>query len=237
MLRFSKGELDVRGPKGRRDEIGRLAMAFNRMADQHQQSHDRIVRLNAELEQRVAHRTRQLRELAAREPLTGLYNRRHFGEVLERSFAEALRYDNDLSCIMLDLDDFKNVNDAFGHQVGDELLVFMATTIMSQLRAADIPARVGGDEFVVLLPQTGVDRAYVLGERIVEKFTHEGTECFPQLRVGVSVGVAGLRTEGVVDTESLIRSADRALYEAKAAGTNVVVAAPDAATFTISAPA
>ncbi len=228
MLRFSKGELEVRSPTHRRDEIGHMAIAFNRMADQHQHTHERIVRLNEDLEKRVAQRTRQLRELAAKEPLTGLYNRRHFGEVLERRFAEATRYDNDLSCIMLDLDDFKNANDMFGHQVGDELLVFMSTVITSQLRAADLAARFGGDEFIVLLPQTGVDRAQVLGERIVEKFGCEVAERFPELRVGVSIGVAGLRSKGVGNTESLIRAADRALYEAKAAGTNLVVAAPDA---------
>ncbi|MFQ5591877.1 MAG: diguanylate cyclase, partial [Phycisphaerae bacterium] len=202
MLRFSKGELDVRSPLSRRDEIGDLALAFNRMADQHQQTHERIVRLNADLEKRVAERTRQLRELAAREPLTGLYNRRYFGEVLERSFAEATRYDNDLSCLMLDLDDFKMVNDMHGHQVGDELLVFMAGVITSQLRAADVAARFGGDEFILLLPQTAIDRAYVLGERIVEKFAREAPQSFPELRVGVSVGVAGLRSDGVNDTES-----------------------------------
>ena len=118
----------------------------------------------------------------------------------------------------------------FGHQVGDELLVFTSNVITGQLRASDIAARFGGDEFIVLLPQTAVDRAYVLGERIVEKFAGEVAERFPQLRVGISVGVAGLQSEGVGGTESLIRGADRALYEAKAAGTNLVIAAPGAAT-------
>src|SRR3990172_2296320 len=145
MLRFSQGKLDVRSPVTRRDEIGRLAATFNLMADQHQQTHERIVRLNAELEERVAYRTQQLRELASREPLTGLYNRRHFNEMLERRFAEAVRYGTDLSCLMIDLDEFKAANDAFGHQVGDELLILTAGTIVGQLRTADLAARYGGD--------------------------------------------------------------------------------------------
>ena len=111
MRRFSEGRLDVRSGVRRSDEIGRLAATFNCMADQHQRTHERIVRLNADLEDRVARRTKQLRELAVREPLTGLFNRRHFNEMLAQRFSEATRYDGDLSCLMLDLDDFKSVND------------------------------------------------------------------------------------------------------------------------------
>ena len=225
MQRFSRGKLDVRSPVGRRDEIGRLARTFNQMADQHQQTHERIVRLNASLEERVAQRTQQLRELAARDPLTGLYNRRHFNEVLERSFSETLRYDNTLSCIMIDLDDFKAVNDAFGHHIGDELLVLTASTISGQLRASDIPARFGGDEFIVLLPQTGVDRARVLAERIAEKFAGDVLVHLPRVRTGLSMGIASAPAPGVTNATSLIRAADRALYDAKALGKNCLVTA------------
>jgi diguanylate cyclase (GGDEF)-like protein len=225
MRRFSRGGLNVRSPVRRRDEIGRLAVAFNRMADQHQQTHDRIVRLNTDLEDRVAQRTRQLRDLAARDPLTGLYNRRHFNEVLYRCFSEALRYDNDLSCIMVDLDDFKAVNDEFGHQVGDELLVLTATTISSQLRSADVPARFGGDEFIMLLPQTDLDQARVLGERIMDKYAEDLAGSGPRLRTSMSVGIASLKSQQVQDADSLVRAADRALYQAKAAGKNCIEAA------------
>lgn len=227
MQRFSQGKLDVRSTAGRRDEIGRLAGAFNRMADQHQQTHERIVRLNAELENRVARRTRQLRELAAREPLTGLYNRRRLSEMLEHCLSEALRYDNDLSCIMIDLDDFKAVNDAFGHAVGDQVLVLAAETMRGQLRAADVPARYGGDEFIVLLPQTGSERARVLAERIVEKFAEEISRTLPNVHTGMSVGIAALQALDTRDAASLIRAADSALYQAKAAGKDTVVTAAD----------
>jgi len=225
MDRLSQGQLNVRATARRRDEIGRLSLAFNRMAELHQQTHERIVRLNAELERRVAQRTRQLSELAAREPLTGLYNRRRFNELLDRAVSEALRYDNRLSCIMVDLDDFKRVNDHFGHATGDRVLVLAADTIRRELRSADVPARLGGDEFVVLLPQTAPDRARVLAERIGHRFAAEVRGTLPQVRTGMSMGIASLQADAVADAESLIRAADRALYQAKAAGKDTVRAA------------
>jgi len=223
MIGFSDGKLDVRSGVRRRDEIGRLASAFNQMADQHQQTHLRMVRLNAELEERVAYRTQQLRELASRDPLTGLYNRRYFSEVLGRCFAEAVRYGADLSCLMIDLDDFKQANDAYGHQKGDELLQLAAGTIVGQLRTADVAARYGGDEFILLLPQTDADRAHVLGERIITRFTTELSERLPDATVRMSVGISSLHTMGARDGEELIRAADNALYEAKSAGKNRIV--------------
>lgn len=229
MFRFSQGRLDVRSPVVRHDEIGKLSEAFNRMADQHQQTHERIVRLNTELEERVTYRTQQLKELASREPLTGLYNRRYFNDMLERRFAEAARYGTDLSCIMMDLDGFKSANDAFGHQVGDELLVLTAGTIVGQLRTADVAARFGGDEFVLLLPQTDADRARVLAERIAERFGQELAERFPHARLSISMGIASLQILNPKNADSLIRFADRALYDAKAAGKNQIVSASRAA--------
>jgi len=229
MDRFSQGKLDVRSPVIRRDEIGKLAEAFNRMADQHQQTHERIVRLNTELEERVAYRTQQLRELASREPLTGVFNRRYFNDMLERRFAEAVRYGTDLACIMMDLDEFKAANDAYGHQVGDELLVLTAGTIVGQLRTADVAARFGGDEFVILLPQTDAERAHVLAERIIERFTQDRNDRFPHVRVSMSMGIASLQMLEAKDADTLIRHADRALYDAKAAGKGRIVIAGRAA--------
>jgi len=226
MLRFSQGELDIRSPIQRRDEIGRLAAAFNRMADKHQQTHNRILRLNSQLEQRVAQRTQQLRELAAREPLTGLYNRRYFNDVLKQRLAEAFRYETDLACVMIDLDNFKQVNDRFGHHLGDEVLLAAAATIKNELRTADVVARFGGDEFVLLLPQTGADRAVVLAERILERFRNVVAERFPQVEVGMSTGIASVQGGAVRNADSLIRAADRALYKAKAAGKRGIAVEP-----------
>ncbi len=223
MMRCAQGNLSVRSEVNRRDEIGSLARAFNRMADQHQQTHERIVRLNAELEERVTFRTQQLRELASRDPLTGLFNRRYFNEVLERRFSEAMRYESDLTCIMLDLDEFKAANDAFGHHVGDELLVLTSATILSQLRNADVAARYGGDEFIVLLPQTDAEQAHTLAERIVLKFTRDALQRFPKVAVAMSLGIASLHGLQNKDAESLIRAADHAMYDAKAAGKRRIV--------------
>lgn len=228
MINFSMGRLEVRSTIRRRDEIGRLAQAFNQMADQHQQTHLRIVRLNAELEERVAYRTHQLRELASRDPLTGLYNRRHFGDVLERRFAEAVRYRSDLSCIMIDLDDFKSANDAFGHQAGDQVLQLAAGTIVGQLRASDVAARYGGDEFILLLPQTDAERALVLGGRVTERFNDELLARFPKSTVRMSMGIASLHCLAPATAEGLIQAADHALYMAKTAGKNRIVMAAQA---------
>ncbi len=183
------------------------------------------MRLNTELEERVAQRTRQLRELASREPLTGLFNRRHFNEILEQQFAEASRYDTELSCLMIDLDNFKQVNDTFGHPAGDKLLLLTAETITSQLRSADVAARFGGDEFVVLLPQTDAERARVLAERITEKLALDLAHQMPKVRLSMSIGIASLCQLQIEVPSALVHSADAALYQAKDAGKACIMTA------------
>jgi diguanylate cyclase (GGDEF)-like protein len=221
---FARGNFGARSRVRRRDEIGRLAAAFNHMADLHERNHNQLVALNAELEERVSRRTRQLRELASRDPLTGLYNRRHFNEVLAGRLAEVRRYNTPLSCLMVDLDDFKTINDTHGHQVGDELLIQTALTISSQLRAADVAARYGGDEFVVLLPQTPAERARTLSERIVNKLANNVREHLPQIHLTLSIGIGSLQDIDSDDPDDLIRAADHALYAAKSEGKNRIVA-------------
>ena len=148
------------------------------------------------------------------------YNSRHFKEMLELGFSEAIRYNKDLSCIMVDLDDFKAINDTFGHHIGDEVISLTAATITGELRTSDNPARFGGDEFVILLPHTDEGRAFVLGERIAQRFTEELAALLPQVSAGLSMGIASLESTQVVDAEALVQAADRALYQAKAAGKN-----------------
>lgn len=221
MIQFSQGRWDVRSPVVRNDEIGRLTRTFNRMTDLHQEMHERIVKLNNQLEERVAMRTRQLRELAARDPLTGLYNRRHLNEFLEQQLSEAQRYGSELACVMIDLDGFKQVNDRFGHHTGDEVLLIAASTITGELRASDVAARYGGDEFVLVLPHTSSESARVMTERLSACFSAELAQRLPQIHTGMSCGIASLRVGEVADAETLLRAADRALYRAKASGAQV----------------
>jgi diguanylate cyclase (GGDEF)-like protein len=221
--KYAGGDSTARTNIKRQDEIGELAEAFNNMAGELANKHEQVVALNAELEERVAKRTRQLRELASREPLTGLYNRRYFNEVLANRFSEAARYGTDMSCLMVDMDNFKQVNDKMGHQVGDELLILAAITIASQLRAADVAARFGGDEFVILLPQTDASRSQVLAERVAEKFAQDLAEQMPQVTSTLSIGIASMSDTSPETPEDLLRAADQAMYRAKTRGKSRIV--------------
>jgi len=168
---------------------------------------------NAQLQESLE----KLRTMATTDSLTGLANRRHFAEVLERSFSEAGRYGFDLTCCMCDLDDYKDINDTLGHLFGDRILEITAGVIRSSLRGSDIAARYGGDEFVLLLPHTSLDRALAVAQRIQEQLNLETSRC-DGLRQGVtlSVGVASLTSDRPETSEALLTMADRALYAAKA---------------------
>jgi diguanylate cyclase (GGDEF)-like protein len=224
---LAKGSMDERVPVRGRNEISELAMSFNEMADRLMASQYDLLQLNFELEQRVQERTRELEQLASRDPLTGLYNRRYFSEVISREFAAAERYDSDLTCLMFDLDHFKEINDKLGHQTGDDTLIALATAISSQLRDADVGARFGGDEFVALLPRTSASAAATLADRIVTQFSENASKLFTDIPATLSIGVASLRTTQARNAEALMHEADLALYAAKEAGRNRLVGASD----------
>ncbi|MBN2563998.1 MAG: diguanylate cyclase [Phycisphaerae bacterium] len=225
---FAAGNLDTRVAVTRRDELGELTGAFNSMADEVSRSHSQMVELNAELEDRVLQRTRdlerandRLREMAVRDSLTGLYNRRHFSELLERLFAEAARYGTDITCVMLDLDNFKRVNDSLGHHVGDRLLQLTARVIRESVRESDVPVRFGGDEFVVVLPRTSPAEARASAERMLTNFRVALTEEMPEARIAsLSIGLASREEDRPSKAMELVTLADEALYLAKAGGKN-----------------
>jgi two-component system, cell cycle response regulator len=169
-----------------------------------------------------ARRFREARQLADLDALTGLHNRRFFHETLAREVARAHRYERSLALIVLDLDDFKEVNDKIGHLAGDSVLAEAAQRIRSVVRSADITCRVGGDEFGVILPESTLDDADQLYRRIQHAVSSR-----PIGQAGtlyLSAGVAELRPSD--DAVTFFQHADDALYRAKGAGKGRVVATP-----------
>jgi diguanylate cyclase (GGDEF)-like protein len=162
--------------------------------------------------------------LASTDALTGLFNRRRFADVLKREFAVTKRYRNTLSCLLMDLDHFKQINDRFGHDAGDQVLKEVARRILSSLREVDLAARYGGEEFVILLPHTSKPDARIVAERLLHNVRkqsfHFGSEV---LTVTTSIGCAGNSDVLSGSAEDMVKAADKALYEAKAAGRNRLV--------------
>jgi diguanylate cyclase (GGDEF)-like protein len=164
-----------------------------------------------------------LKQLSNTDPLTLLYNRRYMMEMLEKELKRANRKGTRLSLIMLDIDHFKRVNDRYGHQSGDQVLVAVANLAAAGLRSYDFTSRFGGEEFVVTLPETGHDDALMIAERIrsrIQMYNFSGP--LSELHATVSLGVATYPTETIATTGDLIRAADEALYRAKAGGRNRV---------------
>ncbi|MDA3899355.1 MAG: sensor domain-containing diguanylate cyclase [Spirochaetes bacterium] len=169
----------------------------------------------------------ELYEMATRDGMTKLYIRRYFDTRLKEEFARSIRYDRDLSLIMFDIDHFKNFNDTYGHQLGDEVLKKTASIIMDCCRACDIPARFGGEEFSVILPETGVDGAMNVAERVrrtVEETKIDHDES--QITLTISAGVGVLSRAHCKKDHELILCTDKALYTSKENGRNCVSLCP-----------
>lgn len=163
----------------------------------------------------------QMRHLAEVDPLTDLYNRRALDAKLDRELERANRYGTALACVMIDIDDFKRVNDTYGHQMGDRVLQQVAEILWREQRAVDVVARYGGEEFVVLLPETGIVGARIFAERVLKRVAlHDFGEPGNPVRTTISIGLATYPGPNVSDAQSLIRLADANLYRAKAEGRN-----------------
>lgn len=183
-------------------------------------------RLRREHEETKALR-KNLAELAITDPLTSLYNRRHFEEILKDEVARIQRYGGYCALAMLDLDFFKNYNDTLGHLAGDDLLRDLAQMLRRQVRVTDVLARYGGEEFGLIMINTPKDEAITVMERLrglIEAYPFRGGNILPGGRLTVSVGIAGCPEDGT-DFEELVRRADAALYNAKRRGRNQVQAA------------
>jgi two-component system, cell cycle response regulator len=163
----------------------------------------------------------QLRHLAETDPLTNCFNRRALMQKLEQEMDRAARYATMLTGMMIDIDNFKQINDTHGHLVGDRVLKQLSSLLKREQRSVDIVARYGGEEFVVLLPETTSAESRNFAERILRRVaTHDFGETGTPVRVTISIGIASYPDERVTDGESLLKLADNHLYRAKTDGRN-----------------
>ena len=201
------------------EELSRLNFSCESLIIDLSEAQKRAELLAAELKAANAN----LREAAFRDDLTGLYNHRYFHEALSGELASAERYRHPLSLIMFDIDNFKSINDTQGHQTGDMVLMAIGDYLLRTCRAADISARYGGDEFVVLLRDTDLDGARKRAESICSGLGSAPLEVDGfSAHVTVSVGVAGYHQRMPVSKYQLIDLADKAMYQSKTEGRNRV---------------
>lgn len=189
-------------------------------------THVTLRRKEQELQKALDEVTRQqqlLKKLSITDDLTGLYNRRHLNTILRQEFQRSKRHNHDLSSLMLDLDHFKQVNDKYGHEFGDKVLREFAYVLEEFLRSSDYAFRFGGEEFLLLLPETNIEGAMQVGEKIRLRMAREElTEKHILATVLVSVGVASVHCHHPKVCNDLIAYADKALYTAKECGRNQV---------------
>jgi len=229
------------------DFMGEFSDAFNAMVIQLDESLQQIkekeaelTRINIELRQEIElrktteeslRRSEELyRQLAITDSLTGIFNRRHFYQLANSELQRTCRYCRPVAVIMIDIDYFKQVNDSYGHAIGDQVLQALASLIREALRAIDIFARYGGEEFIVLLPETNLRAVKPIAERLCRKAAEMPlTIDSNHINISISVGASAFDPSTQLFPSSktrtldqLIQLADKALYEAKAAGRNQV---------------
>jgi len=158
--------------------------------------------------------------MAVTDPLTGMFNRRRFETIVETEFIRMKRYGSPLTCLMVDIDFFKEVNDEFGHRAGDQVLKDLAVIIKDSTRQVDTAARWGGEEFVILLPETDKQAGLVPANRILSACAQGKFTNLPLGRITVSIGIVGVPDVNIASGERLIDAADMAMYGAKRKGRN-----------------
>jgi diguanylate cyclase (GGDEF)-like protein len=181
---------------------------------------------------------RRLEEISVRDALTGLYNRRYFGDRMAHEHERSSRHGRPVALLMLDIDYFKRINDTYGHQTGDDVLRAVAQVLVNKTRTIDVVCRYGGEEFAALLPETPFDGALLLAERLREHValtpfrsrSQEHAQGAPAagqpLQVTISIGLAMLDRESMKTPDALVAAADEALYAAKHGGRNRVEVHP-----------
>ncbi len=220
-------------PVDREDPVGDLAKTFVGLRKEIDHWRDQAKRMEVTLERKIEHRTRgfrqQLAEIAREaetDPLTGLSNRRVLDAHLDAMVEAHRREGAPLSLVVMDVDNFKSLNDTLGHPAGDELLALAGKLLASSIREDDLAVRTGGDEFALILPGTPVDEAIRIAERVRALFGQLVTTLPPMPRPpGLSTGVADLARTGATTGRALLQAADEALYQAKQSGRSQVALA------------
>jgi len=198
--------------------------------DKTKHSEEELRRARDELEAKVRERTSELAEANAKlkdlsitDDLTGLFNRRYLVRALESEFIRAIRYKRNFSVLLFDIDDFKQVNDRYGHSCGDTVLIKLASLIRRCLRNSDMVARYGGDEIAILLPETEKSMATEVAEKVrglIEETSFEWNR--ESFNITCSIGIASAPDDRIVDWNDLLDKADQALYRGKGTGKNIV---------------
>jgi len=214
-------------PLHRADEVGKIARVIHGLMAWTIREHIQALQLRKtftdEVSKAISRATADLKNMAMRDPLTGLGNRRFVDENLEELVRTAGLTQTDLVCITFDVDNFKQVNDTLGHAVGDELLIFIASLIQASVRGDDCPIRIGGDEFILLMPGCDMDHATRITQRMVVLFKQHCQSAFPTVPVSLSVGLASLNQDHPADGRALMELADTRLYDAKKTGKNKLI--------------
>lgn len=176
-------------------------------------------RRSIEIHLELIDKSNQLTKLAKTDPLTSIYNRRGFFAKAETEFNRSIRYKHPLSILLFDIDNFKKINDTYGHQMGDEILTTFARTVSSLLRESDIFGRYGGDEYIAVLCETDYESAKITAERIRNEIARTAVTCNGnQVNFTVSIGIGSLSDN--LTLSEIIKQADIALYESKNKGKN-----------------
>ncbi|MCL1037266.1 diguanylate cyclase [Shewanella submarina] len=211
--KFSKAFIPVQ--LSRQDEIGELATAFNHMGERVTRSRDALVDANQKTQSKLDDALSD----ATTDPLTGLKNRRYMHDSSRQLIETSISEQSNLSIILFDVDHFKHVNDNYGHASGDQVLKMLGRNIKASIRTSDIAVRYGGEEFVILLPDTGLNSAAAIAEGLRKSVE---SMVFPTLdgsHITISLGVAQLSNDET-DINALFIRADKALYESKSNGRN-----------------
>ncbi len=188
--------------------------------DKYRQDSEKAKKEKERLTNLIKERTKELELLATTDMLTEIYNRRKMYEILEHEYTRAKRYKTDLSVVMFDIDYFKKINDTHGHDVGDYVLKTVAKNVKKVLREIDYFGRWGGEEFLIILPQTNLEGAYTVAEKVRKVIENTG---FGKIgKVTASFGVATYIEELDNSPDEILKSADIALYDAKKKGRNRV---------------